>query len=80
MNVVNVNGDFSEKWLDLCTHVYNFYFNEYKKAIDKKDYNAEKKLYPYVAGTKAALDLAWEKYNEKIGDSVDWKKVYKEGE
>lgn len=78
MKIIDMQGPFSEKWLDLCEQVYAALYQAYKEAIDKKDKIAEASLAAALIQQQREIDRAWEIYNEEIGDGIDWEEVYKD--
>lgn len=80
MKIIDIQGPFSEKWLDLCEKVYAALYQAYKEAIDKKDKVAEASLAAALIKQQREVDRAWEIYNEEIGDGIDWKKIYEKDE
>lgn len=78
MKIIDMQGPFSEKWLDLCEQVYAALYQAYKEAIDKKDKVAEASLAAALIRQQREIDRAWEIYNEEIGDGIDWEEVYKD--
>lgn len=78
MKFINIQGPFSEKWLDLCEQTYAALYQAYKKAIEKGDKIAEASLAAALIKQQREVDRAWEAYNEEIGDGIDWEKIYEE--
>lgn len=66
MKFINIQSPFSEKWLDLCEHVYAALYQAYKKAIDEGDKVAEASLAAALIQQQKEIDKAWENYNEEI--------------
>ena len=80
MKITDIQGPFSERWLYLCEEIYAQLYYNYKKAIDEGNKEAEAKLAAALIRQKREVDTAWERYNEEIGDGIDWEEIYKEKE
>ena len=78
MKIIDMQGPFIEKWLDLCEKVYNQLWNDYKKAINEKNKEAEAEAAAALITIGNEIDRAWKQYNEEVGDGIDWDEVYKE--
>lgn len=78
MKFINIQGPFSEKWLDLCEQAYAALYQAYKKAIDEGDKIAEASLAAALIQQQREIDRAWKQFNEEVGDGIDWEEVYKD--
>lgn len=78
MKIIEMQGSFIEKHIDLCEKVYAQLYHDYKKAINEKDQKAEAKLAAALIKIGNKIDKAWKDYNEEIGDGIDQEKVYED--